>query len=166
MPSPRGFFSSGLPAQPIRPFTTKTFCARAALNRGLSRILSLSLLESEHSSFSFPAQSAHFGLCVVHGEGEHTNGDAKAYPCNEAEKSPQLLESVRSLRLRTWSGRFVVAFYRWCSGRCSQRRIEHHRPAQRFLTADWHTGFNVDLDARHDSAASTRAHRNAARLFA
>src|SRR5882757_2231896 len=88
MPSPRGFFSSGLPAQPIRPFTTKTFCARAALNRGLSRILSLSLLESEHSSFSFPAQSAHFGLCVVHGEGEHPNGDAKASPCDGADREP------------------------------------------------------------------------------
>src|SRR5258705_4035009 len=88
MPSPRGFFSSGLPAQPTRPFTTKTFCARAALNRGLSRILSLSLLESEHSSFSFPAQSAHFGLCVVHGEGEHPNGDAKAYPCEGADREP------------------------------------------------------------------------------
>ena len=70
MPSPRGFFSSGLPAQPTRHFTTKTFCACAALNRGPVPILSLSLLESEHSSFSFPAQSAHFGLCVVHGKGE------------------------------------------------------------------------------------------------
>ena len=85
---------------------------------------------------------------------------------DETQKSPQLLESVCSLRLRTWSRRFVVALLRCCSGRCSQRRIEHHRPAQRFLTADWHTGFNVDLDARHDSAASTRAHRDAARLFA
>src|SRR5438552_11630464 len=85
---------------------------------------------------------------------------------DEAQKSPQLLESVCSLRLRTWSGRFVVAFYCWCSGGRAQRRIEHHRPAQRFLTADWHTGFNVDLDARHDSATSTRAHRSAARLFA
>src|SRR5206468_4827565 len=72
MPTPRVFFSSVLPAQPTRPFTTKTFCARAALNRGLSLMLSLSLLASEHSSFSFPAQSAHFGLCVVHGKGEHT----------------------------------------------------------------------------------------------
>ena len=36
-------------------------------------------------------------------------------------------------------------------GGASRRRIEHHRPAQRFLTADWHTGFNVDLDAQHNS---------------
>ncbi len=85
---------------------------------------------------------------------------------DEAHKSPQLLESICSPRLRTWGGGFVVAFYRRCSGGHRGRRIEHYRPAKRLLTADWHTGFNVDLDARHDSGASARAHRDAARLFA
>src|SRR6476660_9590843 len=85
---------------------------------------------------------------------------------DEAQKSPQFFENVCSPRLRTWSGGSVVAFYRRYSGTCGRRGIEHHRPPQRFLTADWHTGFNVNLDARHDSAASARPHRHAARLFA